>query len=227
MQTRLVATFAPLIVAVALLAGCTSGDSPDPATLVNESSETTKEQTSAHLELSVEGEITGLPVHAIEGDLTQTPEVAAQGTIDVTYFGQELVGVEFVVSGGDIWAALTAGSTLTNYGPASAIYDVGAILDPDQGLANLLANFSDAKVDGSETIAGVDTVRITGTVTADAVNKIIPQIGATDPVPATVWIAEDGDHELIQIQLEPSSGNSVTMTLSKWGEPVTVDTPAP
>jgi lipoprotein LprG len=46
-------------------------------------------------------------------------------------------------------------------------------------------------------------------------------------VPATVWIAEDGDHELIQIQLEPSSGNSVTMTLSKWGEPVTVDTPAP
>ena len=42
-------------------------------------------------------------------------------------------------------------------------------------------------------------------------------------MPGTAWITEDGDHELMQARLEPSPGNSVTMTLSKWGKPVTVD----
>ena len=227
MQTRLVAIFAPIIAVVALVAGCTGPSSADdPATLLKESSETTKGQTSAHLKLSVEGDIAGLPVEFIEGDLTQAPEVAAKGTLDLFYLGQLLEDVEFVVSDGDLWAAITSGASLTNFGPASNIYDVAAILDPEVGLANVLANFSDAKVDGRETVEGVNSVRITGNVTADAVNKISPQIGATGPVPGTVWISEDGNHELMQVRLEPSPGNSVTMTLSKWGEPVTVDKPA-
>ena len=228
-QTRFVAILALLIAVVALVAGCTgpsTEDAPDPAALLKESSETTKGQTSAHLELSVDGEIAGLPVEFVEGDLTQTPAVAAEGTLDMTYLGQGLKGVEFVVFDGDLWAAITSGGSLTNFGPASAIYDVATILDPDVGLANVLANFSDAKIDGHETVEGVDSVRVTGNVAADAVNKISPQIGATDPVPGTVWISEDDNRELMQVRLEPSPGNSVTMTLSKWGESVTVDNPA-
>jgi lipoprotein LprG len=232
-QNRLVAIFAPLIAVVALVAGCTSPspapspeDSPDPVALVKESGETTKEQTSAHLKLSVEGQIAGLPVESIEADVTQTPAVAAKGTLDMTYLGQQLKGVEFVVFDGQLWAAITPGGSPTNFGPASNIYDPATILDPDAGLANVLANFSDAKEDGRETVEGVDAVRITGNVTADAVNKIAPQIQATGPVPGTVWISEDDDRELMQARLEPSPGNSVTMTLSKWGVPVTVEKPA-
>ena len=45
-------------------------------------------------------------------------------------------------------------------------------------------------------------------------------------MPGTAWITEDGNHELMQAKLEPSPGNSVTMTLSDWGEPVTVTKPA-
>ncbi|NWL12394.1 hypothetical protein DM793_14065 [Paenarthrobacter nitroguajacolicus] len=232
-QSRFVAIFGPLIAVVALVAGCTAPSpspspeaSPDPVALLKESSETTKGQTSAHLKLSVEGKIAGLPVEAIQGDLTQTPAVAAKGTLDMTYLGQQLKGVEFVVSDGDLWAAITSGGRLTNFGPASNIYDPATILDPDVGLANVLANFSDAKIDGNETVDGVDSVRITGNVTADAVNKVSPQIGATGPVPGTVWISEGGNRELMQARLEPSPGNSVTMALSKWGEPVTVDKPA-
>ena len=103
---------------------------------------------------------------------------------------------------------------------------MSAILNPDTGLANVLANFTDPKADGRETVNGVDTVRVTGNVSADAVNKIAPQIGATGPVPGTAWIREDGNHELVQAKLEPSPGNSITMTLSDWGKPVTVTKPA-
>lgn len=232
MQTRLVAIFAPLIAVAALVAGCTAPSptpspeaSPDPAALVKESSETTKGQTSAHLKLLVEGQIDGLPVESLEGDLTQAPAVAAKGTLDMTYAGQQLKGVQFVVFDGDLWAAITSGGSLSNFGPASAVYDPATILDPDAGLANVLANFSDAKMDGNEAVEGVETARITGNVTADAVNKISPQIGATGPVPGTAWISEENS-ELMQVRLEPSPGNNVTMTLSRWGEPVTVDNPA-
>ncbi|MCG7580384.1 LppX_LprAFG lipoprotein [Mycolicibacterium sp. OfavD-34-C] len=232
MQTRLLAILAALFAVAALVAGCSGSsddsatDLPDAATLLQESSETTAGETSAHLKLAVQGQIAELPVESLEGDLTQRPAVAAKGTADIVFLGQRLQGVQFVVADGDLYAAITAGGSLSNFGPASDIYDVAAILSPDAGLANVLSNFSDAKSDGRETVEGVTTVRITGMVSADAVNKIAPQIAATAPVPGTAWIAEDGDHQLMQARLEPSPGNSVTMTLSDWGEPVTVDKPA-
>lgn len=232
MQTRLLAILAALFAVAALVAGCSGSsddsatDLPDAATLLQESSETTAGETSAHLKLAVQGQIAELPVESLEGDLTQRPAVAAKGTADIVFLGQRLEGVQFVVSDGDLYAAITAGGSLSNFGPASDIYDVAAILSPEAGLANVLSNFSDAKSDGRETVEGVTTVRITGMVSADAVNKIAPQIAATGPVPGTAWVAEDGDHQLMQARLEPSPGNSVTMTLSDWGEPVTVDKPA-
>ncbi len=233
MQTRLLAIFAALFAVVALAAGCSGSSSedsgkdlPDAATLLKESSETTRGQTSAHLKLSVQGQIAELPVEQLEGDLTQAPAVAAKGTANIIFLGQRLNDVEFVVSDGDLWATITAGGSLSNFGPAADVYDVAAILNPEVGLANVLANFSNPSAGGRETIEGTQTVRVTGEVSADAVNKIAPQIGATGPVPGTAWIAEEGDHKLMQVRLEPTQGNSVTMTLSKWGEPVTVDKPA-
>ena len=227
MHIRLWGSFVSVVAIATLAAGCTGGSSDlDPGTLLTQSSETTGQQTSVHVELSVEGEVPGFAVQFLEGDLTQIPEVAAAGTADMVVFGQFLEGVQFVVSDGALWAAISAGGGLTNYGPASAIYDPAALLDPDAGLATVLASFSDAADDGRETVGGVDSVRITGLASADAVNQIVPQIGATDPVPATAWISVDGDQELMQLRLEPSPDSSITITLSKWGEPVIVDKPA-
>lgn len=229
MKSRTVAFFVPLITLVALLTGCaggSSGDSSDPASLLKQSSATTAGQASAHLKFTITGQVSGLPVAAIEGDLTQKPAVAAKGTLDMTYMGQQLKAVAFVIVDGDLWASITPGGKLSNFGSAANVYDVAAILSPTAGLANLLTNFSDAKVSGTETIEGVAVTRISGKIAADAVNKILPAIGATAPVPGTVWIATGGAHELMQAQLEPTTGNSVTLTLSKWGDAVTIDNPA-
>jgi lipoprotein LprG len=232
MQTRLLAIFAALFAAIALVAGCSksSDDSskelPDAATLLQQSSQTTKSQASVHLKLIVQGAIAELPIETLEGDLTNAPAVAAQGKANLLFLGQKLDDVGFVVAEGNLFATLTAGSAYQDFGPAADIYDVSAILNPDTGLGNVLANFSDAKADGRETINGVETVRVTGNVTADAVNKIAPQIGATGPVPGTAWIREDGNHELMQAKLDTSPGNSITMTTTDWGKPVTVTKPA-
>jgi lipoprotein LprG len=238
MQTRLRraprawSAFLAVLFTTALVAGCSSSSSsessdkplPDPAQLLSQSAETTKGQQSVHLKLSVQGEIKELPIETLEGDLTNTPAVAASGTADLIVLSQKLEGVGFVVADGTLYAAITKGN-YQDFGPAADIYDVSAILDPNRGLANVLSNFTDPKADGREKINGVDTVRITGTVSADAVNKIAPQV-ANGPTPGTAWIAEDGNHELMQAKLDPSPGNSVTMTMSDWGKPVTVTKPA-
>lgn len=231
MQTRLLAIFAAVVAAVALIAGCSSKSQdsskplPDAATLLKQSSDTTKSQPSVHLKLTVQGTIKELPIESLEGDLTNKPAVAAQGTANIVFLGQKLEGVDFVVADGTLFGALTKGS-FQNFGPAADIYDPSTLLNPDTGLANVVANFADPKADGRETINGVQTVRITGNVSPDAVDKIAPQLAASGPVPGTAWIQEDGNHELMQVKLEPTPDTSVTMTCTDWGKSVTVTKPS-
>ena len=117
------------------------------------------------MKLAVQGEIKELPIESLEGDLTTKPAVGAQGSANIVLLGQRLEGVDFAVVDGTLFAALTKGS-FQDLGPAADIYDVSAILNPDTGLGNVLANFTDPKADGRETLNGVDTVRVTGIVSA-------------------------------------------------------------
>jgi lipoprotein LprG len=235
MQTRrrLSAVLASLSIASALIAGCSfksstsGGPLPDAATLVKQSADSTKNLKSAHLVLTVTGKIPGLPVKTLTGDLTTSPSTAAQGNAQLSYLGQD-ISADFVVVDGDLYTnALNPGDkTMTDVGPASQIYDPSALLSPDTGVADVLANFTDAKAEGRDQISGQTTVRVNGNVSPDAVNKIASNFKATKPVPATVWIVESGDHQLAQVSLQYSQGNTIQMTLSNWGQPVQVSKPA-
>ena len=223
----ILAVLAALTIAAALVGGCSSSKHstaplPDAATLLKESSETTTNVKSVHLALSVSGTIKGLPVKTLTGDLTTSP-TAAKGDADLTVMGSS-VDTQFVVDDGTLYAALTPGHW-ESFGPASAIYDPSSILNPNTGLANVLANISNPKAESRETIGGQSTVKITGAASADAVNGVAPQLKATQPLPATVWIQESGDHQLAQAKLDQSAGNSVQMTLSNWNAPVQVTKP--
>jgi len=219
-----------LFAATVLIAGCSSSDQksgeslPDAATLLKESNTATRNLKSVHLDLSVQGTLQDLPIKTLGGDLTNVPAVAAHGNTTLTFQGSD-VDANFVVIDSILYVALS-GDSYIDMGPAADVYDIAAILNPDTGLANLLANFSEPKSESTETINGVETVKVTGQVSADAVNKIAPPLKATGPVPGTAWIEKDGDHKLVQAKLEPSEGNSVQMTLSDWDKPVTVTKPA-
>jgi lipoprotein LprG len=233
MQTRprlavLISLFTALMTALVLTSGCSSDKKndaplPDAAALLKQSTETTKGEKSVHLVLTVTGDIKNFPIHTMTGDLTNVPAVAASGGANITALGSQL-DIKFVVLEGTLYATITP-DVWTDLGPAADIYDVSTILSPDKGLANILSNFSDAKAEGREAINGVEAVKITGKVTADAVNAIAPRIEATGTVPATAWIREDGSHELLQATIEPTQGNTVQMTTTDWGKPVTVTKP--
>ncbi|MCI4676117.1 LppX_LprAFG lipoprotein [Candidatus Mycolicibacterium alkanivorans] len=226
---RMFAVLAALLASAALfVSGCSASkpaeNLPDAPGPLQQSIQATKALKSAHLEITVNGKIDGLPVKKLSGDLTNVPSVAISGNSTISMGGSD-VDIQLVVLEGTLFAALTPNNWL-DMGPAADIYDPSVILNPDTGLANMLNSISDAKSQASETINGVNTVRIAGKVTADAVNKLIPQIKATGPIPATVWIGKDDPHQLVQAKVDPSEGSSVQLTLSDWDKPVTVTKPA-
>lgn len=215
------------LTAALLISGCSKKASeplPEAAGLVQQSIEATKKLSSAHLEIAVTGKIDGLPLKTLSGDLTNVPSVAVKGKSTISMGGSD-VDVELVVLDGTLYAALTPNNWL-DMGPAVDIYDPSVILNPDAGLANMLANVTNAASEASEDVGGVPTVRITGEVGAAAVNKLIPQLKASGPLPATVWIEKDAPHQLVQAKVDQGAGNSVSLTLSEWDKPVTVTKPA-
>jgi len=218
---------ATFLAATLLISGCSKKSSeplPDAAGLLTQSIASTKKLQSAHLEIVVNGKIDGLMVKSLSGDLTNVPAVAVKGNSTIS-MGGSAVDIELVVLDGTLYAALTPNSWL-DMGPAAEIYDPSVILNPDEGLANMLTNLTDATAAGFETIGGVPTVKITGKIGADAVNKLIPPLNASAPLPSTVWIEQNAPNQLVQAQVDQSEGNNVQLTLSEWDKPVTVTKPA-
>jgi serine/threonine protein kinase len=196
---------------------------PDAATLLKQSAQTTRGLTSAHLVQTVTGKIQGFPLKTMTIDLTTSPSAAALGTELITVGGSD-IQTDFVILDGEMYATLTP-SKWSDFGKASDIYDPTTMLNPDTGLANLLATFTNPKAEGRETISGQSTIKISGNASADAVNNLVPAFSAMQPVPATVWMQETGDHQLVQVFLQKSPGSSFQMTLSNWGEQVQVTKP--
>jgi lipoprotein LprG len=228
-RPRLFAVLAALSIATVLVGGCSSSPKrssaplPDATTLVKQSAQNTKNVKSVHLALSVNGKIQGLPVKTLTGDLATAPNTAAKGDAKITLAGSD-IDAQFVVFDSILYAALTA-NKWSDFGPAADIYDPSSILNPDTGVANVLANITNPKSESHESINGQDTIKITGETPADTVNGLAPQLKATTPLPTTLWIQESGDHLLAQVKLEQSPGNSIQMTLSNWNAPVQVAKP--
>ncbi|WP_431232359.1 LppX_LprAFG lipoprotein [Mycolicibacterium psychrotolerans] len=226
---RMFAVLAALLATAALfVAGCSSSSKPseplpEAAGLLQQSIQVTKALKSAHLEITVGGKIEGLPVKKLSGDLTNVPATAVSGNSTISMGGSD-VDIQLVVLDGTLYAALTPNNWL-DMGPAKDIYDPSVVLNPDNGLANWLASITDAKSEASETINGVDTIRITGKVSADAMNKLIP-LKASSPLPATVWVQKADPHQLVQAKADTGNGSSIQITLSEWDKPVTVTKPA-
>ncbi|MGH3727009.1 MAG: LppX_LprAFG lipoprotein [Mycobacterium sp.] len=227
MRNRIRLVLVPLAISLAVasvtLAGCSKSEKadtnlPEAATLLTESAATTKAQKSTHIVLKVTGDKPVLKLSELTGDLTTSPAVAAKGTAKTG--GLEL---PFVVLDGELWAQLS--STYTSMGPVKDVYDIGLILDPNKGLANLLSNIKDAKSEKTETVDGVDSILVDGTMSKDALNTFAGS-KLTSDIPAKAWIQKDGTHQLTKISVDTSPGNTIEMSLSDWGKPVTVDKPA-
>lgn len=151
----------------------------------------------------------------------------ANGTATLTV-GKSPVDSKFVFVDGHLYSDVAEPGKFTDYGNGASIYEVSTLLDPDKGLAHLLANLQNPKVAGNEQVNGVATTKITGTSSTDDVatlagSRLSPQ--NAPPTPTSVWIASDGSYHLVKIEITPVENGTVSMTLSEWGKQVTATKP--
>ncbi|ONI86016.1 hypothetical protein ALI22I_25000 [Saccharothrix sp. ALI-22-I] len=205
---------------LALVAGCTSsggggGDLPAGSELVTKAAAGMKSVTSTHFLIKVDGELPGVPVKDAEGDLNAEGESKGRAKID--QFGQ-LIEVEYVLVGQDLhFKGPTGGFTKLPAALAGQVYDPTAILDPDKGVARVLAEARDAK-----TVSSADGVSVvTATVPRDIVAGLVP--GIDSDVASTFTVRED---KLEKALFELPSGAKVTVELTDFNKPVTVTPPA-
>lgn len=216
--------------AVLLLAGCSSSpttDSPASPALTSSADALSgaatamKAVTSAHFTLTVNGNLPELTVHQAEGDLTSTGQAQGHGTI--TQFGQ-LVEVDFSVVGKDLYLkGPTGGYTKIPAALAGQVYDPTAILNPDKGVAAVLAGLT---APGALTTSD-STYTVTGTVPKAMAAALVP--GITADVPGT-FVIDRSTLRVTSVTLSPAASDgkpaSVVLTLTDFDKAVTVTTPA-
>jgi lipoprotein LprG len=221
------------VAVAAVVSGCsddppaTSPSSADGAALLKDSATAAKEIKSAHFELTVDGTIPNLSVHSAEGDLTTEggPSGGAKGKVNMDLFGQLFEG-EFVLVNDKIYIkGATGGYQELPASLVSAIYDPAALLSADRGISKVLSSVQNPKTEGTETLDGVATVKVSGRVGKDVVTSIVP--GIKTDVDAVFWIREDNKQPVkAQIKI-PADGKTATadITLRDVNKPVTIEAP--
>jgi lipoprotein LprG len=213
------------VLGLVAVAGCSSSTTPDNGTslpdgaaLLKDASDATRTINSAHFTMKVNGQVAGLPVKELDGDLTKNGD--AKGNAKLDQFGQTFQ-VEFTVVEKTIYIKGVTGSW-QKLGDAASIFDTSAILDPDRGIAKMLSLVQSPKTEGTEDVGGAQTYRVSGKVSKDGL-AFVP--GITSDVNAKVWVRKDGNHQPVKANVEVSPGNSVDITLSDVDKPVAVTKP--
>ncbi len=231
MNGRKSAVISALVVALAFcltlgLSGCASNKSdaqannsptvpPDPALVAElvQALEAAKSLTSVHLAVRTTGKVESLAgITSVDVDGRAKPLSAKgvctyQGNADVPFrLNDNIISVKLF----DDWSTLGSLSDLQST----------KVLDPVNGVSELLSGITNLKSQGTEVIDGIPTTKISATIPADSIKLIDP--GARSSKPATVWIAEDGSHHLMQAIVE-FGGGSVQLKLSKFNEPANFD----
>lgn len=213
-----------VIVGVTMLVGCAGPSLPPAADLLGRAVPVTGAVTSAHFTVRVDPGPSPVTVRGADGDLTRAG--AARGTAQLDQQGQ-LVEVAFVIVGDALYLkGPTGGFQRLPAGFASTVYDPSAILDPQRGLARLVATATQARTEDSETVGGREAYRVGAVVDPGVAATLVP--GLTGPVTGQLWV-DAATSQLLQARIQPSGGSgagAVTLTLSNLDAPVAIVTPA-
>ncbi|WOC11042.1 LppX_LprAFG lipoprotein [Gordonia sp. MP11Mi] len=236
-SNRLIAGgFTATIAAAMVLTGCsTSDDGGDekPASdaaatsTLSAAATATQDLTGAHVVLTVDGQLQSINATKVDADIETKPELEGKGTTTLN-MGGKTVDAPFVYIDGKLYANVD-GSGFQDYGDGRSIYDISKILDPEAGVANILRNVDGAQEAGDETINGVATTKITGTVSGKTLSALTSTAaegpGSDASYDATIYIAKD-DKQVARVVVSPTERVTMTVDLDKWNEKVDVKKPA-
>ncbi len=234
MARRGLAIMTGAALAVSVLAGCThkkstgstdSGPLPAAADLMTQSESVMSDLTSVHFVINVNGMLPGIPLQSAQGDLTK--EGNAKGTAKIVELGAT-VEAKFVILNQDFYLNVgTGGYQKLPLATASSIFDPSAILDPNRGIVKLMSAATNTKTEAKEQVNGKDAYRVALTPDPASISGLIPGAGAGTE--GKIWI-DASSHEVVKgVFTVPGSGGAkgatVTITMSNFNAPVTVNAP--
>ena len=230
-------TVAPLLAlalfAVPALTACSGDDAPETesaAELLAHAKHTLDEAESVHFVLDSEGAPeTGTALVAGEGDIARP--AAFEGTLQVLAMGSTL-DLAVVSVDGTVYAQLPFSSGFSVVDPAQFGFgDPGALIDPETGISQLLAEAESAELGEERRVDGEVVREVTADLPGDLVEQILTSQDPTRAVRALFSIAEESG-ELLRAELTgpffaAEEDATFILELSDFGADVEITAPAP
>lgn len=236
-RIRAVAPIVYAVVACTAVTSCSGGGSsgslPDAGKLLEESAATMKDVNSAGFSLTTEGQP---PIVLKSGEVKLLKSGDAQGTLQVSQLGQN-IEMNFVLLGDTVYyKGVTGGYQQLSRSMITAFYDPSALLDPNRGIAKMLAEVRDAKTEKQEKADGKDTYRIKGELPKGVASTLVP--GVTEDLSGQIWISTT-DKRPVKLRVEvpaakggagaggaTGSGGSVSVSFSEFNAAYKITKPA-
>jgi hypothetical protein len=218
-------------VAAVILGACgsssRSGTSVSATTLLHEAKATVDASHSAHFSLTSRGVSTdSTTITGGEGDIVRPDQM--QGSFSVAIAGFD-ARVKVVARGG-VFEALLPFQTKYKVTDPSAygLKNPSQLLDPAQGLSNLLIVGTDPRVTGKERVAGELLDEVTTTVPGSLI-PVLPDVNPSRPVTLVAAINPQS-HQVRQMVLtgpftSATNNSTFDVTLTNYGEAVTITLP--
>lgn len=219
----LVALFAAMI--IALLTSCTAVQEPqatlpDATQLLTDSATAMRTVTTTHFTVETQGPVPEIRLRSADGRLTR--EGSAEGTAKINQ-GNQVVELGFVILGDTLYLRTPTGPVQKlPLSLAGAVYDPSAILNPDLGIASVIASGKEATTEAREQVGGVDSYRLRVSFPAEPLSTLLP--GPAQDKIGQVWIAVAGSR-LVQAQF-PATDGTITVRFSEFDVPVEITAPA-
>jgi lipoprotein LprG len=225
---RAAVALACALLAGPLLAGCGSDEPEESAQELLDRAKTTLDETeTAHFVLTSENAPEeGTSLVGGEGDLARP--ASFEGTLKVRVAGSTL-DLDVVSVDGTVYAQLPFASSFSVIDPAQFGFgDPGALLDPDTGISQLLAQAGSATL-GDEKRVGGDVVReVSAELPGDLVEQILVSQDPSRPVEALLSIeSETGELRRVELTGPFFSTDDATfvLELSDFGADVDISAP--
>lgn len=222
---RLVAVSAALAMSLifALVTSC-SGDGeratlPAGPTLLADSAQAMRTVNTTRFTIDIQDKVPTVPLQSANGQLKQ--DGSAQGTAKVNQGGQ-VVELQFVILGETLYLRLPTGPVQKlPLSFAGAVYDPSVILNPDRGIAAVLASGTGATTEKREQVNGVDSYHLKVNFPAQPLGTLVP--GPPRDKAGDVWVAVEG-FRLVQAQF-PATDGTITVRFSEFDAPVEITPP--
>jgi lipoprotein LprG len=215
------------LLVLAACGGSSGGGKVDPQALLRQSKTTIDATPALHFTLtSKDVGTSGTNITGGSGDVVRPDQLVASFTVTVDRLG---ASIEVASKGGVFEAKLPFANSFSKTDPASfGFTNPAQMLDPTKGLSSLLIEGSGVHLAGRLRLSGELLDQVIFTVPGSKV-PILPNANPSQPVTVTAAI-NPKNHQLRQITLvgpfTGSTNSSFVVTLTRYGEHVTITLPA-